>query len=73
MRSPYALRLTHCADAACTQATSREVASPSNGFYVGITLGADGLPLLSSVDIANHRLQVTHCPNAFCLPYWRRR
>jgi hypothetical protein len=47
----------------------------SNGWageYTSITIGADGLPLVSYMDDYYYRLLVSHCSNPFCIPYFRR-
>ena len=38
-----------------------------------ITIGTDGLPLISYYDATSANLKVTHCSNTFCVPYFRRR
>ena len=43
------------------------------GQYSSITIGADGLPLISYFDETNGNLKVVHCSNSFCQPYLRRR
>ena len=64
-----ALRVTHCSNVACTSATSLNVDDPiglSVGEYVALTIGADGLPIISHRDATNLALRVTHCGNAAC-------
>jgi hypothetical protein len=41
--------------------------------HTSITIGADGLGLISYRDDTNEDLKVVHCENAFCSPYIRRR
>lgn len=43
------------------------------GQYTSVTIGADGLPLISYYDVTNGNLKVAHCPNTFCVPFQRRR
>ena len=43
------------------------------GCYTSITIGADGLGLISYFDSTNGDLKVAHCSNPFCIPYFRRR
>ncbi len=43
------------------------------GSYNSITIGADGLPVVSYEGTTSIDLKVLHCANAFCTPYFRRR
>ena len=43
------------------------------GWTTSITIGADGLGLISYLDATNDDLKVAHCDNTFCSPYFRRR
>lgn len=43
------------------------------GDHTSVTIGADGLGLISYQDFDNGDLKVAHCANAFCTPYFRRR
>lgn len=43
------------------------------GTFTSITMGADGLGLISYLDETNGDLKVLHCENTFCAPYFRRR
>jgi len=43
------------------------------GPYTSLTIGADGLGLISYQDITNGDLKVAHCASAFCTSYFRRR
>lgn len=64
-----ALRVTHCLNVTCTAATSLNVDDPiglSVGEYAAMTIGADGLPLISHRDATNSALRATHCGNAAC-------
>ena len=70
------LKVLHCGSLDCSSGnTSTTVdASPFAGAFTSITIGADGLPLISSFeggDVDN--LKVLHCANTFCVPYFRRR
>jgi len=47
---------------------------PGNvGQYTSVTIGADGLGLISYHDVTNRTLKVAHCPDLFCVPDHRRR
>ena len=43
------------------------------GHFSSVTIGADGLPIISYLDWTNGDLKVARCSNAFCAPYFRRR
>jgi hypothetical protein len=43
------------------------------GRFSSVTMGADGLGLISSFDETNGDLKVAHCSDLFCVPYHRRR
>jgi hypothetical protein len=44
------------------------------GKYTSVTIGADGLPLITYFDdYPNYDLKVAHCDNPLCTPYFRRR
>ncbi len=63
------LRVTHCGNVACTSGnTSLTVDDPVNpvGHYTSITIGTDGLPIISHLDNFAGALRVTHCGNAAC-------
>jgi hypothetical protein len=69
------LKVAHCSNTNCTSASSTTLDSTNNvGYeYSSITIGADGLGLISYPDYTNSDLKVVHCENAFCSPYFRRR
>ncbi len=61
-------------DVDCTNASFYTLDSGGSvGGYTGMTLGVDGLPLISYYDQTNGHLKGMHCSNAFCAPYFRRR
>jgi len=61
------LKVAHCANAACTSATSVTIDGSTNvGLYTSITIGADGLGLISYWDLNNQDLKVAHCANTAC-------
>jgi hypothetical protein len=41
--------------------------------FTSITIGVDGLPIISYYDNTNLDLKVAKCSNALCAPYFRRR
>ncbi len=68
------LKVAHCANVTCTAATTTTVDSVGDvGWGSSITVGSDGLPFVTYRDITNSAVVSTHCPNAFCVPYFRRR
>ena len=69
------LKVAKCANAACTGAsTLTAVDSAGNvGLRTSITLGADGLPVISYRDVTNGVLKVAKCTSATCVPFVRRR
>jgi collagen triple helix repeat protein len=68
------LKVAHCVDVACSAATSTTVDSSGTvGWYTSLTIGADGLPLVSYRDVTGTAVKVAHCPNVFCVGYLRRR
>ena len=69
------LRVAKCGNAACTGAsTITTVDSAGNvGLFSSITLGADGLPVISYYDSTNSDLKVAKCTSATCVPFVRRR
>jgi hypothetical protein len=72
-----ALKVAHCNDVACAgmDETISKVDNLANFFelYTSITIGADGLPIISYLDKPEGSLKVAHCANVFCTPYFRRR
>ncbi|MBT7832870.1 MAG: hypothetical protein HN667_04420, partial [Chloroflexi bacterium] len=68
------LKVAHCSNTACTSSTTSTIDSDGSvGTDTSITIGADGLGLISYNDWFNDDLKVAHCDNAFCSPYFRRR
>lgn len=58
------LRVTHCGDATClfgNVTTVVDGAATAVGQYPSIAIGADGLPIVASLDSTNLALRVTHC------------
>ncbi len=73
----FALKVAHCNDVACAgnNESITTVDDPPNavGQYTSITIGADGLPIISYRDQTASSLKVAHCSNVFCTPFFRRR
>jgi predicted regulator of Ras-like GTPase activity (Roadblock/LC7/MglB family) len=69
------LEVAHCSDVACSSAVLTTVGVTDLGppIYTSITIGVDGLPVISYFDNTNNTLNVAHCSNVFCTPYVRRR
>ena len=69
------LKVLHCGNTACTNGISANTVDSTGyvGINTSITIGADGLPVISYYDVTNGDLKVLHCSNAFCTPYFRRR
>jgi hypothetical protein len=42
-------------------------------FGTADAIGVDGLPLVAYFNEADSELDVVHCSNVFCVPYFRRR
>jgi len=70
-----ALTVVACADLACADATSSQVDPPPDaagdeardaGYDPSITIGADGLPLISYWDRARRALMAAHCADPSC-------
>ena len=64
------LKVLHCGNLVCNSGNiSTTVDSAGNvGQYTSITIGADGLGLISYLDVTNYNLKVLHCGNAACAP-----
>ena len=66
--STKSLVVVHCNDAACsTRASTTVDASVADvGRYPSVTIGSDGLGLVSYVDATNGNLDTAHCTNLAC-------
>ena len=66
------IRVAHCSNIECSSATTTTLDPVNNLFGTAVSIGVDGLPI-----VAYHNqtggLQVVHCSNVFCIPYFRRR
>jgi hypothetical protein len=74
--APYSgsLKVVHCQDLTCSSFIGRILDSTGDiGGYTSITIGTDGLGLISHFDDTGDVLKVAHCSNPFCMPYFRRR
>ncbi len=68
------LKVAHCRNRECSSADLAVVDTPGNlGWFSSITIGTDGLALISYYDNTANKLKVAHLSNAFGVPYWRRR
>ena len=65
-----ALRRTSPARSASTPTLD---SSGTVGATSSVTIGADGLGLISYLDVTNHDLKVAHCASTLCVDYLRRR
>ena len=66
--------MAHCLNVTCTAATVSTLDSVGDvGYDTSITIGTDGLGLISYRDGTNFDLKVAHCSNLACLPHIRRR
>ena len=68
--SPYTggdLKVAHCSNPACTSATFSTLDSDGNvGLNPSLTIGADGLGLISYGDLSTEGIKVAHCSNVPC-------
>jgi len=62
------LKVAHCDNAACSSAALATVDDSAGdmGRYNAITIGADGLPVVSYYDATNQDLKVAHCGDRAC-------
>jgi hypothetical protein len=61
------LKVAHCSNQACSSATTATLDSAGSvGQVTSITVGADGLGLISYRDQTNGALKVAHCSNPAC-------
>jgi Collagen triple helix repeat (20 copies) len=63
-----ALKVAHCDNKACTSASLSILDDPGHdvGVYSSVTIGADGLGLISYQDQGSDDLKVAHCQNVSC-------
>jgi hypothetical protein len=69
------LKLVHCANTSCSSSTVQTIDASANdvGYYPSLTVGVDGLPVVSYFDNTSQDLDVMHLSNLFGVPYFRRR
>jgi hypothetical protein len=61
------LKVAHCSNTNCTTATINTLDETGKvGRYSSVTIGADGLGLISYYDLTNDDLKVAHCSNTNC-------
>jgi hypothetical protein len=62
------LKVAHCGNPNCTvgNAITTVDSSARVGSYNAITIGVDGLPVISYYDVTNKNLKVVHCGDAAC-------
>jgi hypothetical protein len=63
-----ALKVAHCSNASCSSATTYtlDLAGNISEQATSITIGADGLGVISYYDYPDHDLKVAHCSNQTC-------
>ncbi len=71
------LKVVHCSNDLCGATSTAAVESGGGivniGQYTSITVGTDGLPVISYYDVSTADLKVAHCSNRFCVPWHRSR
>ncbi|MEI8240639.1 MAG: hypothetical protein WCI22_14590, partial [Actinomycetota bacterium] len=62
------LKVAHCDNIACTTSTTSSIDATADqvGWWTSITIGADGLAIISYYDSSNIALKVAHCTNTAC-------
>jgi hypothetical protein len=62
------LRVAHCGNASCSAGNTVTILDTVGnvGEYTSITIGGDGLPIISYLDFSNFDLKVAHCGNIAC-------
>ncbi len=69
------VRIVKCRNLSCSALSATVVVDSAGvvGVDTSITVGVDGLPILSYQDVSNGDLKVAKCANPYCLAYWSRR
>jgi len=66
------VKVAHCSNPECTSATVTTLFMQGL-FGTADAIGVDGLPLVAYFNEAGGELDVVHCSNVFCIPFYRRR
>jgi hypothetical protein len=71
----YNLKVVKCGNAACSSGNTITSVDTTDyvGEYSSITIGSDGLPVISYFDNTKGDLKVVKCGSDRCIPYWTRR
>ena len=60
-------KVAHCSNLNCTAATKTPLDTAGDvGQFTSVTIGTDGLGLISYQDVTNTNLKVAHCSNIEC-------
>lgn len=63
----WALKLAHCDDVTCSTFSTLTLDTVGDvGSHSSITIGSDGLPVISYFDTTNKNLKIVHCSNYSC-------
>ena len=62
----FGLKVAHCVNVACTSATTATLDSGDRGDWSSLSIGQDGLGLISYFDRDTGSLKVAHCTNVVC-------
>ncbi len=65
----YDLRVAHCNDLACSSATFSAIDAVGNTKFNSITIGSDGMPVVSYIDSTDYYLKVAHCSDPACAAF----
>ena len=66
------VKVAHCSNIECSSATTTTLDTDGNLFGTSIAVNADGFALVGYHNQVRG-LEVVHCSNVFCTPYFRRR
>jgi len=69
------LKVAKCSNASCSSSNTITTVDSTSavGTYTSITIGTDGLPIISYFDDTTDDLRVAKCTNPYCLNNWIRR